>query len=705
MNFLDYSLIVIATIGFYGIGRAIARSRDAWLDFLAGLVLAGGIAGCLAWVAPLAVRPLFQGMIALGWAVLTWGTIKQRQSWGSSGAWVRRAWPSITAMAVSLVVLINYHHRFYVIAEDYIYYAVFNELLAADYIGALRVPLSYPDEFSALHIAPIAVWAALGALLPKATMSHGLEIRYLLVAGALAHLIVRAWYRPEVSRPVALGLVILLYYLFFGEFEYATRTSSYFFFMILLALSAWMIMGAAGDVGEGETARIVIYFACGLVMVKTSVFYIPAILALYIALRHPLRALHSWNLVIGALTILQILTVLSRPRPFADVSIYLSLVRPDLWVPALDYFSRSPDAVVTRYAWIWPENKFATGVLAAFAIFVVKCWFAPVAALGRARVGEILSEGRRYLELFLLVSLLSWLFIRHGDQDNVHQMNALAGSAAVTMAAIIAVAIKARTVGWRVALILATLVYLLAEHNPWKRIVGMESRHYGGMTYEELNAASREEALNHRPGEPLWHVGMRALYLGERINKGRDFLEQMGVIAAYVVPQEKEYIPTNFERFFVVPYSPAVVWAAIADPARAAALLPGIEVELIGDGTRLKIKLLARLGPIEAAIGGEADVARDESARRGIIHGRGTHEKSGTTVDGEIKYTVQEAGPGATRLDITAALNLSGPYARYAQSVYIDRIVNKAVELFARNLERRLDSPPPDAASRKGSPP
>jgi hypothetical protein len=109
--------------------------------FSPGSFWPGGVAGCLAWVAPLAVRPLFQGMIALGWAVLTWGAIKQRQSWDSSGAC--RAWPSITAMAVSLAVLINYHHRFYVIAEDYIYYAVFNELLAADYIGALRVPLSY----------------------------------------------------------------------------------------------------------------------------------------------------------------------------------------------------------------------------------------------------------------------------------------------------------------------------------------------------------------------------------------------------------------------------------------------------------------------------------------------------------------------------------------------------------------------------------
>jgi carbon-monoxide dehydrogenase small subunit len=140
----------------------------------------------------------------------------------------------------------------------------------------------------------------------------------------------------------------------------------------------------------------------------------------------------------------------------------------------------------------------------------------------------------------------------------------------------------------------------------------------------------------------------------------------------------------------VVNATPDMVWAALADPRRVAACVPGAEITEI-DGAQLVGTVRVAMGPIKAAFAGRGTLTRNDAMREGSIIGQSRDAGSGSLAHGEAQFAVRPAPTGdSTILDITLSWRLSGMLAQFNRSGLVQGIVRQIAANFARNLEASL---------------
>lgn len=142
---------------------------------------------------------------------------------------------------------------------------------------------------------------------------------------------------------------------------------------------------------------------------------------------------------------------------------------------------------------------------------------------------------------------------------------------------------------------------------------------------------------------------------------------------------------------FTVPADPATAWKILLDVPRIAPCMPGAELtEVVGERA-YKGNAKLRVGPVSLTFSGEAEITEiDEAGRTAKVRARGNDTKGRGGAEAEVVFKLSEDG-GASRVDITTELNLSGSVAQYGRaSGLIDAIAGQIISDFAKNLEAEI---------------
>lgn len=155
---------------------------------------------------------------------------------------------------------------------------------------------------------------------------------------------------------------------------------------------------------------------------------------------------------------------------------------------------------------------------------------------------------------------------------------------------------------------------------------------------------------------------------------------------------------STLTEHIVVNAAPDAVWAALADPRRVAACVPGAEITEV-DGEQLVGTVRVAMGPIKAAFAGRGTLTRNDATREGSIIGQSRDAGSGSLAHGEARFAVRPAPTGeSTILDVTLSWRLSGMLAQFNRSGLVHGVVRQIAASFARNLEASLTNAEPPAA-------
>ena len=145
----------------------------------------------------------------------------------------------------------------------------------------------------------------------------------------------------------------------------------------------------------------------------------------------------------------------------------------------------------------------------------------------------------------------------------------------------------------------------------------------------------------------------------------------------------------EIKQNFVVSQPLPAVWSFFHDVPSVAACLPGAEYLGTKDDGSLSGKVSAKVGPFQASFEGEAKVEYDEDAKKVEFDGKGVDRKGASRGKMSMLCTLLPEG-NATRVDVTADVQLSGSIAQFGRTGLLTEIANQLVAEFVKNAEAEL---------------
>jgi uncharacterized protein len=120
----------------------------------------------------------------------------------------------------------------------------------------------------------------------------------------------------------------------------------------------------------------------------------------------------------------------------------------------------------------------------------------------------------------------------------------------------------------------------------------------------------------------------------------------------------------RLDHSFVAPAPAARVWAVLADAARAAPLLPGLELTDVAED-RCAGTLQVKVGPVVLRYRGSGRfLRRDPATRRFLVEAAGQDVHGGGTVAAVVAVALREQAGGRTRVEVSTELVVTGRLAR-----------------------------------------
>jgi carbon-monoxide dehydrogenase small subunit len=154
---------------------------------------------------------------------------------------------------------------------------------------------------------------------------------------------------------------------------------------------------------------------------------------------------------------------------------------------------------------------------------------------------------------------------------------------------------------------------------------------------------------------------------------------------------------TRVSQSFVLPHPREAVWRLMSDVSAVARCMPGLSLAGPRQGDKVAGRLEARIGPISASFAGEGTIRQFPAEYRQVVEGSGGDRKSGSRASGSVDYRLSalanEAGPDATRVDVTISYALTGALAQIGRSGLVRDLVRRIGEAFAQNLDSQLSDP------------
>ncbi|QBR93489.1 SRPBCC family protein [Nocardioides euryhalodurans] len=158
---------------------------------------------------------------------------------------------------------------------------------------------------------------------------------------------------------------------------------------------------------------------------------------------------------------------------------------------------------------------------------------------------------------------------------------------------------------------------------------------------------------------------------------------------------------------FTVPAGVEETWAHFNDIEGVAGCFPGATVTE-ADTESFTGTVKVKLGPIALVYTGTGTfVEKDETAHRLVIDAKGKDKRGNGTAGAMVTARMTDAGSGATEVDVTTDLNITGKAAQFGRGNVIKDVSDKLLGQFVACLEQRLTAEPaaPDAPPEEESAP
>jgi carbon monoxide dehydrogenase subunit G len=147
----------------------------------------------------------------------------------------------------------------------------------------------------------------------------------------------------------------------------------------------------------------------------------------------------------------------------------------------------------------------------------------------------------------------------------------------------------------------------------------------------------------------------------------------------------------EIKQNFVVSQPLPAVWDFFHDVPAVASCLPGAEYLGTKDDGSIAGKVSAKVGPFQASFEGEAKVKYDEDGKQVEFEGKGVDRKGASRGKMSMLCTLAPES-NATRIDVTADVQLAGSIAQFGRTGLITEIANQLVAEFVKNAETELDN-------------
>jgi len=165
-------------------------------------------------------------------------------------------------------------------------------------------------------------------------------------------------------------------------------------------------------------------------------------------------------------------------------------------------------------------------------------------------------------------------------------------------------------------------------------------------------------------------------------------------IAAPPEPAPAAAMPSGapeLQQSFTVAHPVDAVWAVFRNIEAVAACMPGVSLTAPPSGSAVEGQVAVKLGPIAASFAGTGTVDLDETARSGVVTGQGRDSGSGSSVRGEVRFTVVSALDDQTEVDVAVTYALTGSFAQFARGGIVNDVASRITRDFAANLQARLE--------------
>ena len=160
----------------------------------------------------------------------------------------------------------------------------------------------------------------------------------------------------------------------------------------------------------------------------------------------------------------------------------------------------------------------------------------------------------------------------------------------------------------------------------------------------------------------------------------------------------------ELQHRFTVPAGVEETWATFNDIEGVAGCFPGAVVTE-ADAESFKGTVKVKLGPIALVYNGTGTfVEKDEATHRLVIDAKGKDKRGNGTAGATISATMTEAAGGATDVEVSTDLNITGKAAQFGRGGVIQDVSDKLLGQFVACLEQRLTAAP-EAVPSPESPP
>ncbi|MGZ8745155.1 MAG: SRPBCC family protein [Nocardioides sp.] len=164
----------------------------------------------------------------------------------------------------------------------------------------------------------------------------------------------------------------------------------------------------------------------------------------------------------------------------------------------------------------------------------------------------------------------------------------------------------------------------------------------------------------------------------------------------------------ELQHRFTVPAGVEETWATFNDIEGVAGCFPGAVVTE-ADAESFKGTVKVKLGPIALVYNGTGTfVEKDEATHRLVIDAKGKDKRGNGTAGAMVTATMTEAAGGATDVEVSTDLNITGKAAQFGRGGVIQDVSDKLLGQFVACLEQRLTSEPapaPQSSPEEGSAP
>jgi carbon monoxide dehydrogenase subunit G len=139
----------------------------------------------------------------------------------------------------------------------------------------------------------------------------------------------------------------------------------------------------------------------------------------------------------------------------------------------------------------------------------------------------------------------------------------------------------------------------------------------------------------------------------------------------------------------------ADVWAALVDPERVVACMPGATLGSV-DGDKFDGQIKVKIGPVALTYKGVGTfVEKDEAAHKVVLEANAKDSRGNGTAKAGIAITLTEAGE-KTNGKVVTDLAVTGKPAQFGRGMLSD-VGGKIIEQFADCLSNKLSAPEPAA--------